>query len=100
MDFGKISVSSKVVHEAGRWVNFANKNIYLTKYIIDNREMKFEYHTADKVDTIFNEDTLDIEVTMVNPSPFLVEPTLDKPNIFDLNQVDSSMQVEIGLKVF
>lgn len=62
--------------------------------------MKFEYHTTNKVDTIFNEDTLDIEVTMVNASPFLFEPTIEKPNVFDLNQVDDSMRVEIGLKVF
>lgn len=85
MDFGKISVKSKVVQESGRWVNFQHKQVYLTKYIIDNREMKFEYHTPNKVDTIFNEDTLDIEVAMVNASPFLVESTIDKPNIFDLN---------------
>lgn len=85
MDFGKISVGSKVVQEAGRWVNFEHKLIYLTKYFIDNRDMKFEYHTTNKVDTVFNEDTVGIEVAMVNASPYLVEPKGDKPNIFDLN---------------
>jgi hypothetical protein len=72
------------------------------------RDMKFDYHSGDSpVDTIWNEDTLDIDITMVNPSEHLKEPhtdlrasqRLDKVQ-FDLNQVDISMKVEMELKVF
>jgi hypothetical protein len=41
--------------------------------------MRFEYHSIDKVETIWNEDTLDIVITMVNPSPFFIEYDDDIP---------------------
>jgi hypothetical protein len=38
------------------------------------RDMKFDYYSGQKpVDTIWNEDTLDIVVTMVNPSQHFKE---------------------------
>jgi len=37
--------------------------------------MKFDYHSGGAhADSIWNEDTLDILVTMVNPSEYFKEP--------------------------
>jgi len=41
------------------------------------RDMKFDYHSGAHIDTIWNEDTLDILVTMVNPSEYFKEPKKD-----------------------
>lgn len=84
MDFGKISVSSKVMNEPGRWLNFPTKSMYLTQYAVQNRDMRFEFSNALDVDTVWNEDTFDISVTMVNPSPYL-DPKNSLSEIFDLN---------------
>lgn len=97
MDFGKISVSSKVVHKPGRWVCFPQKPMYTTEYLVQNRDMRFDYHNAKDVDTIWNEDTFDINIEMVNPSPYF-DPRDNE--IFDLNQVDTAMNVQMELKVF
>ena len=45
-----------------------------THYIISNKRLRFDLKTDNKIeDTIFNEDELNINVAMVNPSPFLLE---------------------------
>lgn len=65
--------------------------------------MRFDSVTKEGTDTIFNTGSLDVVVSMVNASPFLVELNQEqakKSNTDMREHVDSSMLVEIGLKVF
>lgn len=78
-----------------------------THYLITNKKLRFDLKTEDnKVeDTIFNEDELNISISMVNPSPFLLEDSkvatgIPGAPIFDLGQVDTSMKVDISMKHF
>jgi len=74
-----------------------------THYIIKNKKLRFDFKLENKVeDTIFNEDELNINVAMVNPSPFLVEDNkvgtgIPGAPLFDLGQVDISMKVDISM---
>ena len=86
MDFGQIEVKSEVVEEKNRWVNFPEKMLFVTKYLVYNKNMRWDYFSGkenESFDTIFNADTLDVFVTMVNGSNFLKEPEakpVDKGN--------------------
>jgi hypothetical protein len=71
--------------------------MYTTEYLVQNRDMRFDYHNAKVVDTIWNEDTFDIKIGLVNPSPYF-DPK--NSEIFDLNQVNTAMNVQMELKVF
>ena len=64
--------------------------MFTTVYTVQNRDMRFDYHNAEDVDTVWNEDSFDIKVTMVNPSPYFdLKNSLS--DTFDFNQVDTSM---------
>lgn len=54
--------------------------MYTTKYLVQMRDMKFDYHSGDNpIDTIWNEDTLDIDIKMVNPSKHFKEHQTQDP---------------------
>ena len=77
-----------------------------TSYIISNKKLRFDLKTNGKVqDTLFNEDSMNINVAMVNPSPYLLEDSkvatgISGAPIFDVGQVDISMKVNITMKHF
>ena len=105
IDFGKVDVTSAICCEPGHWLFYpAHKMLYMTKYVVKTRAMRFDQVTAGQKYTVFNEDKLDIEVKMPNPSPFLAEGeglTVDtgipEAPVFDLGQVDTSLKVDITM---
>ena len=74
-----------------------------TSYIISNKQLRLDYKVNGKIqDTLFNEDSLNIIVAMVNPSPYLTEDSkaatgISGAPIFDIGQVDTSMKVNISM---
>ena len=90
-----------------RWVHFKKRKTMLeTNYLITNKKLRFDLKTDNKIkDTIFNEDSLNINIALVNPSPYLEEDSkvaTDVPGapIFDIGQVDTSLKVDITMKHF
>jgi hypothetical protein len=76
-----------------------------TRYLIVNKQLRFDLIAVSGKDNIFNENDLRITVAMPNPSPFLLEDSkvatgIPGAPIFDLGQVDTSLKVNITMSTF
>ena len=43
LDLGKVEITSEVYSKKGRWVNFPDKELYLTSFKLINREARLDF---------------------------------------------------------
>ncbi len=107
LDLGTVDIQSKIKAVDDRWIHFPKRKTMLeTSYIVSNKQLRLDLKANGKIqDTLFNEDSLNIIVAMVNPSPYLTEDSkvatgISGAPIFDIGQVDISMKVNISMQHF
>jgi hypothetical protein len=75
MDSGIIEVTSVVEEAPGRWVNYPDQKVWVTRYLVKNKQMSFSFKQEGSEDLIFKANLLEVQTTMINPSPYLRDPS-------------------------
>jgi len=75
LDFGRITVSSKIKSEKGYWLFLPEKEVFTTTYIINTSNISFYFNQAGQHRRIFNNETLNVGLKMLNSSPFMNKET-------------------------
>ena len=76
LDFGTITVSSKLLHESKRWVNHPDKLFYSMAMTYHNTNLRLDFKKdgSDKVfQPILKEDNVRISVIVPNSSPYFYD---------------------------
>jgi hypothetical protein len=89
LDFGKITITSKIQQERGFWNYLPEKEIFTSSYLVKSNNIRFDFNQLGQRKKIFNNENLDVNFKMPNYSPFFNEEEpvytgIPQAPIFDL----------------
>ena len=81
LDFGRILITSRLVKEQNRWVNFPDKPFYCMEVLVSNQDLSLDFKrdvddtsdSAREQQSILREDFIEVTVVVPIKSPYFEE---------------------------